>query len=94
MEVAFRCAATASSEIGLVGTLFLTSLELFRNLKATIEDGAAFSSNHKKGFPEELESYGLWGSHYEPTSGKLDRIMAATRTELRDGLLSYNILAT
>ncbi|MCJ1379169.1 hypothetical protein MMC17_002269 [Xylographa soralifera] len=78
-----------SSEVGFAGTLFLFSLELFRSLKDTIDKNPSWSARDVVTFQEELESYLLWGTHYEAAAGKLDRILIASSTELRDGVLSY-----
>ena len=78
-----------SSEVGLAGTLFLSLLELFRSLKNSIDKNASWSAHDVVAFQEELESYLLWGAHYDTTTGKLDRILIASSRELRDGVLSY-----
>ena len=81
--------AVHSSEVGLAGTLFLNSLELFRILSNTVSGVATLKRSHGSAFKQELESYLLWGNHYDPAAGRLDRVVMALSQELRNGLLSY-----
>ena len=75
-----------SSEIGIVGTLFLNSLDLFRAC-CNVIDNSSWSATIKRNFKSELESYLLWGNHYKPRTGWLDRIVVASSKEFRDGVL-------
>lgn len=77
-----------SSEIGLVGTLFLSSLDLFRSCYKIIGK-SSWSTSHVEAFKNEFESFLLWGNHYDPETGQLDRAVVALSKELRDGLTSY-----
>ncbi|MCJ1476429.1 hypothetical protein MMC13_005095 [Lambiella insularis] len=77
-----------SSEIGAVGTLFITCLELFRSCYSFLDSSCQHVPN-RDAFKEELESYLLWGNHYHPGTGRLDRAVVALSEELRDGLTAY-----
>ena len=78
-----------SSEVGFAGTLFLTSLELFCCLNDNISEGCDSSPRDATTLREQLESYLLWGNHYQPASGSLDHVVVALSKELRDAVLSY-----
>ena len=77
-----------SSEIGLAGTIFISSLDLFR-VCCDIVDKSDWKVTTKKAFRNELESYLLWGNYYNPGSGLLDRLVSASSEEFRDGVLAY-----
>ena len=76
-----------SSEIGLAGTLFLSSLELFR-ICCNVVDKSKWYSITKRAFKNDLESYLLWGNHYDPGAGWLDRLVTESSGEFRDGVLA------
>ena len=77
-----------SSEIGPVAGLFLSSLDQFRSCYSAINN-SSWSPSIVQAFKEELESYLLWGNHYDPRTGRLDRAVVALSKELRHGLTAY-----
>ena len=75
-----------SSEVGFVGSLFLASLNLFRDQVSCLPKENQASNWTKSGFKEELESFVLWGYHFDPSEGKLDTTVNRSPKELRESI--------
>ena len=70
-------AAIRSSEVGLAGDLFESSLELFSVLFKALHQSKVLSKFQDRCLHKQLEKFLLWGDSFSPAKGELDSILTS-----------------
>lgn len=72
-----------SSEVGIAGQLFKSSVNFFWLLIQKIDSDQDFNEEHKLALRDEFARFNFWGEGFRPEKGGLDEILAFS-SSLRD----------